>query len=290
MNNKPTATQREEVESMFPGNEKKIPPKIQPSPNETNGKTISTTHAKDSILKVNGKKHDTIYGLIESLKPEIEKALPKHIDIERFSRVILTEFRKNPELIKCTPQSLMGAVLTASQLGLEIGPVLGHCYLVPYKGQIEFQIGYRGMLELSRRTGEIDTLYAECVYENDAFNVQMGLDATIEHTPFFDGDRGKFKCVYAIAKFKNGGYNFKIMTKHEIDKIKAKAATQKIWNEWYDQMALKTVVKQLFKFLPISVELVSKIAENDGVIRSEVRPNMTELSEKDVIPTEAIDI
>jgi len=102
--------------------------------------------------------YKTIQDLLKRMEPQIRKALPKHLEPERLARIALTEIRKNPKLLECSRESLLGAVMTAAQLGLEPG-VLGHAYLIPYWNnktksyEVQFQIGYKGLLDLVRRSG-----------------------------------------------------------------------------------------------------------------------------------------
>src|SRR5689334_9796436 len=112
---------------------------------------------------------------------QIKAALPKHMAPERMARVALTEVRKTPALAKCDVRTFIGAVIQLSQLGLEPGGVLGHAYLIPFENRsknttdVQLIIGYRGMIDLARRSGQIQSLQAVIVREGDRFDVQMGL-------------------------------------------------------------------------------------------------------------------
>lgn len=115
-------------------------------------------------------------------------ALPKRMTVERMLRVAFTCISTTPKLLDCHPRSLMAAVMQCAQLGLEPG-ILGHAYLIPFenrrKGIVEVQImpGYRGLLKLARNTGEVSTVFAECVYRGDKFTYQRGTDPKIDHVP-----------------------------------------------------------------------------------------------------------
>lgn len=250
----------------------------------SNGNIVSTEKVKKALQKNNGKQ-DTVADLIEKLKPQMALALPKHINADRFYRVILTEFRKNPDLIKCTPVSLMGALLTSAQLGLEPG-LLGQAYLVPYKGQMEFQIGYRGMIDLARRSKNIKVIYAEGVYENDEFDYEYGLNFKLFHKPVLE-NKGNLIAVYGVSKFVDGGEYFKVMSKEDVDKIKKLSKTVKSpyspWNNFYDDMAKKTVIRQIFKYLPISVEILENSMNDNIIKKNDGRENMSQINESDII-------
>jgi len=174
-------------------------------------------------------KGKTIHDLFESMKPAISQAIPQHMTPERLLRIATTCIRTNPKLKVCTPESLLGAVMQCAQLGLE-PTILGHAYLIPYKNkkkdekgreigfvnEAQFQIGYKGLLELARRTGQISSIVAHEVHENDEFDYRYGIKENLDHVPA-DGDRGKVIKYYAYAKFKDGGYSFLVMSKHDIE-------------------------------------------------------------------------
>ena len=211
-------------------------------------------------------KPTTISGFLETYKSEIARALPKHMDADRMARIALTECRKTPALLKCKPESLFGAVIQASQLGLEPGGALGHCYLIPFGQDVQFIVGYRGMVDLARRSGQIVSLEAHPVYEGDTFDCSFGLDSTLKHIPnWTDSSRAhpdKLRFVYAVAKLKDGGIQFEVMSRAEVDAIRArsKAGRSGPWVSDYTAMAIKTVIRRLFKYLPVSIELAKATA------------------------------
>ena len=104
------------------------------------------------------KKPKTIKDWIKTMEPEIKKALPNVITPERFTRMALTAVSVNPKLAECTPRSFMGALMNAAQLGLEPNTPLGQAYLIPFKNkgvmEVQFQIGYKGLIDLAYRSGE----------------------------------------------------------------------------------------------------------------------------------------
>lgn len=199
------------------------------------------------------------------IKAEVSKALPKHLDSERMMRVLRTEIQKNPDLNKCTTQSILSAFIQSSQLGLEPGSALGQAYLIPYKDKCQFIIGYRGMIDLARRSGQLVSISAHAVYENDLFEFEFGLNEKLRHIPS-RGEKGRFVCAYAYAKLSNtfdnsngkDSYQFDVMFKNEIDDIKKQSPSfSKSFSPWqthYEEMAKKTVIRRLFKYLPISIE------------------------------------
>jgi recombination protein RecT len=225
----------------------------------------------------------TISAYLKKMGPEIEKALPKHMDADRLARIALTTFRTTPKLMECNVQSLMGSVMQAAQLGLEPG-LVGHCYIIPYGKEATFIIGYKGMIDLARRSGNIESIYAHEVCENDEFEYEYGLHPKLVHKPSMT-DRGKFIGAYAVAHFKDGGYQFEFMPREEIDKRKgrSKASKNGPWVTDYEEMAKKTVIRHMWKYLPISVEIQNQAAQDETV-----RKDITEEPEKvDYIDVEA---
>lgn len=225
-------------------------------------------------------KVDPIAALINKQNKEIMRALPAHLDAGHFARVITTAIKTTPDLAKCTRESLASAIMLSAQLGLEPG-TFGHCYLIPYNNrhtqslECQFQIGYRGYLELVHRSGGVKSVNAECVHEEDTFSITLGTDYDIEHQPYLDGDRGKIKLVYAVAHLTNGGVQFCWMSKSDIDKHRSKhsKARKSPWDTDWAEMAKKTVVKRLCKMLPMSVDLHRKL-DQDGKIKRAIAPEM----------------
>ncbi len=213
----------------------------------------------------------TIAQKIEELKPQLARALPKHLSADRLVRVALTTLRLNPKLQECKAESLMGALMQAGALGLEPG-VLGHCYLVPYGTECTLIVGYRGMIDLARRSGQIQTIYARIVHAGDAFHLRYGLDETLEHVPWHsreDDERpdeeGAVRGAYLVARFKDGGYLLHYLPLSEIEKHRkrSRAATSGPWVSDFEAMCLKTVVRDAWKWLPISVEIADATATAD---------------------------
>ena len=234
----------------------------------------------------------TVEAYMKKMGPRMAEVLPKHMDMDRMSRIALTTIRTNPTLLECTVPSLMGAVMQAVQLGLEPG-LLGHCYLLPFNKnagtkqnpqwvkEVQFIIGYKGMIDLARRSGHIQSIYAHAVYENDEFEYELGLHPKLTHKPSF-GDRGKFIGAYAVAHFKDGGYQMEFMPESEIEKRRGRSKSKDFgpWKSDYEEMAKKTVVRSMFKYLPISIEVQTQ-AQHDEVVRKDItaEPEFIEVEE-----------
>jgi recombination protein RecT len=210
-------------------------------------------------------RHDkvsSIRALLDKSKQQIRMALPSHLNPDRMLRIAMTSIQRNPSLLDCTPESLIGAIIQSSQLGLEPDGVLGHAYLVPYGKVCTFIPGYKGLMALARRSGEISTIYAEVVHAKDVFEYELGLNAKLKHVPTDDEDEGAFTGVYAVAKLKDGGIQFVVLKKGAIERIRkrSKASNNGPWVTDYEEMAKKTALRRLCKHLPCSVELEKAVA------------------------------
>lgn len=213
-----------------------------------------------------------------ALKAALEKSLPniravaaRHLTPERLVKVVLGAASRNPTILECTPLSVVKSVLQAAELGLEPGSSLGEFWLVPYKntktGQREAQgiPGYRGLISLARRTGEISNLYAEAVYEADSFDCELGLEPKLVHRPAWDAegreDAKKVRFVYAVARFKDGSFQFVVLSRKEIEALRrrSKASDSGPWVTDWVEMAKKTAIRRLSKYLPMSVEMAKAL-------------------------------
>lgn len=209
----------------------------------------------------------TVRSLIEKSRSQIMAALPRHMTAERMIRVCNTAVQKTPQLLDCDPRSLIGAIVQASQLGLEPDGTLGHAYLIPFnnrktgKPECQFIPGYKGLIELARRSSQISTIYAQVVHTNDDWDFQYGLEPRLTHTPT-DGDPGVMIAVYAVARLRDGGAQFEWMWKREVDSIRSssRAGNSGPWVTHYEEMAKKTALRRLCKLLPTSPELARAVA------------------------------
>lgn len=229
---------------------------------------------------------------IEAMKGEISKALPEVITPERFTRMALTAISTNGQLANSSPRSFLGALMNAAQLGLEPNTPLGQAYLIPFRngktGEIEtqFQIGYKGLIDLAHRSGEFSVIYAKEVYENDDFDFEYGLEPRLEHKPHTGEDKGAVTHYYAVFRLVNGGFGFDVMSRNEV-LAHVKRYSQSYskgfspWTTNFDEMAKKTVLKRVLKYAPIKTEFVRAIAE-DQTIKADISVDMSEIESKNV--------
>ena len=235
----------------------------------------------------------TMQAYIKSMESAIKAALPSVLTPERFTRITLSALSTNPKLAECTPKSFLGAMMSAAQLGVEPNSALGQAYLIPYKNhgvlECQFQLGYKGMIDLAYRSGQVTDIYAETVYENDEFHYELGLHPQLTHKPAMT-NRGNAIAYYAVFHTKDGGFGFKVMSIEDVRKH-GKAYSQSFdyssspWKTNFDAMAKKTVLKAALKYAPLKSEFVRAMAQ-DETIKSEVSDDMYEVPDETVIEAE----
>ncbi|WP_252356488.1 recombination protein RecT, partial [Escherichia coli] len=187
-------------------------------------------------------------------------------------RIATTEIRKVPALGNCDTMSFVSAIVQCSQLGLEPGSALGHAYLLPFgnkneksgKKNVQLIIGYRGMIDLARRSGQIASLSARVVREGDEFSFEFGLDEKLIHRPGENED-APVTHVYAVARLKDGGTQFEVMTRKQIELVRSqsKAGNNGPWVTHWEEMAKKTAIRRLFKYLPVSIEIQRAVSMDE---------------------------
>ena len=232
--------------------------------------------------------------LVKKMESQIAKALPSGITPERFTRIVTTALSTNPKLAECTPNSFLGAMMTSAQMGMEVNTPLGQAYLIPrwnskkQANECQFQLGYKGMIDLVYRSGEVSTVSAQVVYENDTFEYELGLEPVLKHKPA-KGERGKPVYFYATFHTKDGGYGFECMSVAEIRKHAQqfsdayKKGYTSPWVTNFEEMAKKTVLKRVLKYAPLKTDFVRQVAADEG-IKNTISKDMTEE------PIEYIDI
>lgn len=239
----------------------------------------------------------SIKHLVMQMKPQIEKALPSVLTGERFSRMVLTAMSTNPQLAECSPNSFLGAMMQAAQLGVEPNTPLGQAYLIPYRnhGRLEcqFQLGYKGLIDLAYRSGEITSISAHEVCENDDFEYELGLDEKLRHKPALK-DRGAVILYYAVFRTKAGGSGFAVMSVEDIKNhsqkySKAAGSSYSPWATNFDAMAKKTVIKQALKYAPIKTEFVRAVS-TDETIKTNIAENMADEPDETVITVDSEEI
>ena len=241
------------------------------------------------------KKAPALLNIVNSddFKKKMALALPKFLTADRLARVVMNECHKTPALLNCNQGSFLGAILQCAQLGLEPGSALGHCYILPFgsgkaqdgRPNAQLIIGYRGMIDLARRSGQIVSLAAYIVHQEDEFDYQLGLQPNIVHKPAHQAKPGPVTFVYAVANLKGGGVQFEVMSRAEIEAVRdtSKAGKNGPWVTHFDEMAKKTVIRRLFKYLPVSIEIARAVEVDERSDRGEA------VTQEEVLDGEFID-
>jgi len=247
-------------------------------------KTAVTQQPKKDLAAM--KPAEKVAHLLEARKDSIAAMLPRHMNADRLLKVAQIAATTTPALLECEIPSLISAIGQCAQMGLEPNTVLGHAYLIPFntkKGNVwvknvQVIIGYKGLIDLARRSGHIVSIAAHEVREKDIFELEYGLEEKLRHVPYLAGDRGSVIGYYAVAHMKDGGHAFDFMPNAEVMAIRdnsqgykqALASADKYkkiaTHPWIDhevEMGKKTAVRRLAKMLPLSVEFNAAIAVED---------------------------
>lgn len=226
----------------------------QPKPNG-NGKALQKTDPKI----------DTMRDLLIRAKPKFLDVLPRHLDADKIVRMALFAVTQSSYLLACTPQSILTSVMRACALGLDVGGVTGHAYLVPFKNTAQLVVGYKGYIELATRSGRVASVEARAVYQGDDFEYELGLTPILKHRPkVVDPKPENLTHAYAIARLRDGGALFEVLNRAQVEGRRLRSAAVKAgrptpWQTDYEAMARKTPVRALASYLPQSPELAGAL-------------------------------
>lgn len=227
--------------------------------------------------------------LAEKKLPDFEKVLQgvQHTSADRIVRTALSEVAQNKKLLSCEPYTVLKSIMTCAKLGLEPNGLLGQAYLIPFGNECQVIPGYKGYITLARNSGEILSIEAHEVRDNDTFNFEHGSSGKIKHNIFHketgklmqQKERGEIYAVWAGAKLKGGGYQFIVMTRDEVEAIRdasngyksavkwAKNGVIKSpWVEHEQEMFKKTAIRRLVKLLPFSVTKIHNAAAIENAV------------------------
>lgn len=239
---------------------------------------MKTNGSNANQLATNPKeKKGTLGEWLNERKESLNNALPANtVNVDRFmqSAFLAITNPKMPDLVRCSKDSIFRSLREAAAYGLELSGMLGQAYLIPYneKGVMtaHLQLGYKGLIALARRSNTIKTIAAEAIHENDIFDCELASGRSIHHKIDIFKERGEVVAYYCLVELANGGEQFKVMSKKEIEKHRdkfSKAYNPKdpnnIWNKNFDAMALKTCVIQALKLCPISIEAMDAVAKEE---------------------------
>jgi recombination protein RecT len=197
--------------------------------------------------------------------PVIQSAAIQGVSPERLIKtaLLLTTSRDGAAIAKCTPRSILRAITDCARFGIE--PSFGRAYLVPYANECELQIGYLGLIELVKRSGNIKSITAEIVREGDEFDVEIGSNPVFKHKPKF-GNGNDWKYVYALAVFTDNHFEYSVLSRQDVEDIRrksSKAPDSPAWKNYYGEMAKKCAIRRLCKMLPLTIEAQEAIEADD---------------------------
>jgi recombination protein RecT len=236
--------------------------------------TSTSEIPSNQVAKPKAQIRDLLLG--EKFKSQIVKALPRHMNPERFARIALTATYKNPKLLDCTQESLLNCLLELSAIGLE--PDGRRAHLIPFKDNrtrttvCTLLIDYKGIAELLRRNGDVAYIHCDVVGENDHFLYRFGTGGKLEHIPA-TGDRGPITCAYSFIRLKDGTEEYDVMAALDIERIRkrSRAAEDGPWVSDWNEMAKKTVFRRHSKTLPLSPEMRDVIEHDDEALTEQER-------------------
>lgn len=199
--------------------------------------------------------------------PEIRRALPKHLNADRMSRIALTAFRRTPKLGDCDPRSVFAAVIQAAQLGLE-PDTLGRSYLIPYGKECQFVPGWKGLMDLMNRSGQ-GSAWTGAAYEGDAFDYALGDSPFVKHVPSGQDDTAdRITHFYAVGRAKGAEWPVvevwpAARVRRHRDRYNKVGKRHYSFENW-EMYGRKVVLLQVLKYMPCSPELAAAMALNDA--------------------------
>jgi len=208
---------------------------------------------------------------------EFAKRLPATINPTRWAMQLATAVQKNPDLLECEPRSLLLAAYEAAELGVSLSPALQLGYLVPYKGKVQFQISWRGLVQKAYETGCIRVFFAEVVCAHDKFERQYAPKRNLFHAPA-DSERGEAIGAYALVEFKDGTMDWEYCDKALIERHRkhSKIPNSLMWEQFFEEAWRKTAIRILAKPLPLSspgMEALAEVIERDTQAAAEPEPS-----------------
>jgi recombination protein RecT len=214
----------------------------------------------------NGQKN--VLDLIDRNAPELDKLLGPSLSVEQFKTAAMTYLRMQPKLYECNPYSVVGGLRLGAQLGLSLGP-LGHFYLVPFKDEAVFILGYKGMVELAYRSNKVRRVSAAVVRQDDEFSFRYGTRAVLDHIPAGPSGEREWLAVYAVAELTTGGKPFTVLYPEDVVKRQRRSASAHLpsspWQSDTEAMWCKSAVRALQRWLPQTPESARAVSQDETI-------------------------
>jgi recombination protein RecT len=236
-----------------------------------NGMLAAAAAKQGTEVATQAEKPKTLQDLVEARKDQIARVLPSVLPPDQFTRLTLNALMTTKHLAECDMGTFYASVMTCAQLGLKPN-VNGEGYLLPYfnnkqgRYNCQFIPGYKGLMMLARRSGEIASIDAQTVYENDVFELSYGFEPALIHKPLLTGDRGAVKGFYAAVIMKDGGKNAFYMSVDDAKKYGkkySKSFNNGPWQTDFEAMAKKSCLRQVLKYCPCSSDVEKAIEVED---------------------------
>ena len=220
---------------------------------------MSNTNQQVAVL-------DRTKAILAPAKKAFDGTNPYEMNFNQEYGFAVMAIQQNPFLLNCTPDSIKSAVINVALTGISLNPALKYAYLVPRKVKNELRaildVSYIGMIKILTDAGAVKSVFADVVCEKDEFIYSQGSNPILEHKPDLLKDRGQPFGAYSIAYFRDGGFQFEVMAKPEIEKVRATSESWKNestrqyspWEKWASEMWKKTVIRRHSKTLPLSAE------------------------------------
>lgn len=200
-----------------------------------------------------------------------QSVLPAHVSPQKFMRTVVGAVQNNPDILQCDRNTIFSSCQKAAQDGLLLDG--REAALVKFKTKIngqyvnaaQYMPMVNGILKKIRNSGMVSTITAQTVHQNDSFKYNPAMDDVPNHNPDWFGDRGDMVGVYSVARMKDGGTVVEIMNLKQIEKVRnvSRSKDRGPWSDWYEEMAIKTVLRRISKFLPSSAD-VDQMFDNDN--------------------------
>lgn len=252
----------------------------------TEQKTLAKTEPKQTPADL------AVLEIMETLRrreARLELLLPPKADVARFKESVRFALAQQPALVKCTPQSLVLAVMRGARTGLPVDGGGGLAWIVPYGSEATYVPGYKGMVVLAKAMGLVKDMQPIAVYKRDTFAYNPADDQPVRHEVYFpesdkpEDDRGPLRAVYCKITLPDGSKRFDVMSLKDIHAIRDKARAKSDRSPWqtdFDQMALKSVVRRAFKTLGVPpgdtykalrLAIAADVAAETGEVDSELK-------------------
>lgn len=199
------------------------------------------------------------------------------IDPKVLARLVVQASKRDSKLLQCDFNTVVGGVLEANSLGLEVNSSMGEAVLVPFKNnttkkiEAELLIEYRGLIKLAMNHPAVKTIFASEVYAEDAFSYEYGTNQHLTHIPSEEVERGDLRCFYAIAQLEKGCI-FVVLSIKQVEDVRDKYSasykndkSSSVWATDFIQMGKKTAIRRLMNFLPKTRELGEALRVDESV-------------------------